>query len=144
MTVSLSCKFIAFAPALMAVLFSVAGARADEDFCGRPRGEPDAMMAEISKAAGVKEAFRGPDYVAYQDEASQAMFTFTLPAQGQAHPAAVCRKPVRDGEDMKLQMVIVCKGEGDACQRLESDFKMLNAQMEAEIRNHGAQANDKK
>ena len=45
---------------------------------------------------------------------------------------------------MILQMVIVCKGEGNSCQRLESDFKLLNAEMEAAIRNEAAGAAEKK
>lgn len=114
------------------------------DFCGRASGAPDALQSEISKAAGVKEIFRGPEYVAYQDEATQAVFTFTQAAQGGAHPAAVCRKPVKDGDSITLQMVIVCKGDTESCQRLEGDFKLLNAKMEAAIRNEAGQAADKK
>ena len=90
-----------------------------------------------------KEVFRGPEYIAYQD-ATEAVYTFSLAAQGPAHPAAICRKPVRDGDSMILQMVIVCKGESESCQRLESDFKLLNAQMEAAIRNEAAGAAEKK
>ena len=138
---------VRFVPLTLALLVLIAGASAraeDADFCGRPSGEPAAMMAEISKASGTKEIFRGPEYVAYQDEASQAVYTFSQAAQGQAHPAAVCRKPVKDGDSLKLQMVIVCRGESGACQRLESDFKLLNAEMEAAIRNEAAQASEKK
>jgi hypothetical protein len=114
------------------------------DFCGRPTASPEVLQAEISKAAGTKEIFRGAEYVAFQDEATQAVFTFTTPGQGAAHPAAVCRKPVREGDNMTLQMVIICKGAGDECQRLESDFKLLNAKMEAAIRNEAGIAADKK
>ena len=114
------------------------------DFCGRPTGEPAALEAEISKTAGVKEIFRGPEYVAYQDEASKAVYTFTQAAQGRAHPTAVCRKPVKEGDNLTLQMVIVCRGETDDCQRLESDFKLLNAKMEAAIRNEADEAAAKK
>lgn len=114
------------------------------DFCGMATAEPGALQAELSKTAGVKEIFRGPEYVAYQNEASQAVFTFTQAAQGRAHPAAVCRKPVKDGDSITLQMVIICKGDTESCQRLEGDFKLLNAKMEAAIRNEAGQAADKK
>lgn len=113
------------------------------DFCGRATAAPDVLQAEISKAPGVKEIFRGAEYIAYQDEATQAVYTFTTAAQGAAHPAAVCRKPVRDGDNLTLQMLIVCKGAGEDCQRLESDFKLLNAKMEAAIRNEAGQAANK-
>ena len=130
--------------AILAMTACLAGPGLAADFCGRSTGEPDVLQAEISKAAGVKEIFRGPEYVAYQDQASQAVFTFTQASQGKAHPAAVCRKPVKDGDNITLQMVTICKGETESCQRLEGDFKLLNAQMEAAIRNEAGQAADKK
>jgi hypothetical protein len=124
---------------LASTLSAVAAESADTSFCGRPTGEPAALMETISKDAGVKEIHRGPEYIAYQDTTSQAVFTFSQAAQGPAHPAAICRKPVKEGDSMVLQMVIVCKGDGTACQRLNSDFKLLNAQMEAAIRNESGQ-----
>lgn len=130
--------------ALCAVVAVSTGALAAGEFCGRDSGEPAALEAAISKSAGVKEIYRGPDYVAYQDAATEAVFTFSLPAQGPAHPAAVCRKPMKEGDSLTLQMVILCKGETEHCQRLESDFKLLNAKMEAAIRNETGQAADKK
>lgn len=104
------------------------------DFCGRPVDEPATLQAAIAKSDGVKQVFDGPEYVAYQDAASEAVYTFSRAAVGAAHPAAVCRKPVKSGETITLQMEIVCRGSSDACQRLESDFKLLNARMEAHIR----------
>ena len=115
-------------------------AAADIDFCGRSTGEPAALQEAISKAAGIKEIHRGPEYIAYQEDGTEAVFTFSLPAQGGAHPAAICRRPVKDGDNLTLQMVIVCKGETWACQALESDFKLLNAQIEAAVRNEAARA----
>jgi hypothetical protein len=117
-------------------------ASAAEDFCGVPSGDPAAIMDGVMKMPGVKQAFNGPEYVAYSDPATETMFTFTRSGLGPAHPAAVCRKPVRAGDAITLQMVIVCRGAVDACQRLESDFKLLNAKMEAHIRGQtGAAAN---
>ena len=113
------------------------------DFCGRVGGEPAAIEAEVSNAAGMKEIFRGPEYVAYQNDSDQAVYTFTRAAQGGAHPAAVCRKPVKEGDSLTLQMVIICKGGIEDCQRLESDFKQLNASMEASIRNEAGAADKK-
>ena len=137
-------RSVSIAAVLATLAIVQAATAADGDFCGRPRGEPAALEAEISKAPGFKEIHRGPEYVAYQEEATEAVFTFSLPAQGPAHPAAICRKPVKDGDSITLQMVIVCNGEIAACQSLESDFKLLNAQMEAAIRNEAGQTADKK
>lgn len=137
-------KALPVVAAVSTSVFAVPAFAAPADFCGRPSGEPAALEAEISKSPGVKEIFRGPEFVAYQDEASQAVYTFTQAAQGGAHPAAVCRKPVRDGDNLTLQMVIICQGGSDECQRLESDFKLLNAKMEAAIRNEAGQSFEKK
>lgn len=115
-------------------------AAADVSFCGLPGGEPDAVRAAIAKTAGMKEIYRGAEYVAYQDATSEAVFSFTEAGQGAAHPSAICRKPVKVGDNLTLQMVIICKGLTDACQALESDFKLLNAKMEAAIRNQAGEA----
>jgi hypothetical protein len=129
--------------ATLPLLASLGSAHAADDpataFCGRATGEPAAIQAAIVADKAFKEIHRGPEYIAYQDSTSQAVFTFSQGAQGPAHPAAICRKPVKDGDSMVLQMVIVCKGESAGCQRLESDFKLLNAQMEAAIRNEAGQ-----
>jgi len=126
---------------LTALLALSLPAAADDaaSFCGRASGEPPAILADVTKASGMKEVHRSAEYVAYQDAATEAVFTFTLEAAGPAHPAAVCRQPVKVGDDLTLKMVIVCKGDSLACQRLESDFKLLNAQMEAAIRNQAAE-----
>jgi hypothetical protein len=129
--------------AALTVVSGVAPALAqqDTDFCGRPTAEASALRETISKAEGIKEIFRSAEYIAYEDSASQAVFTFTEPGQAQAHPAAVCRKPVKDGDNLLLQMRIVCGGSAVGCQSLESDFKLLNARMEAEIRNKAGSSN---
>ena len=144
MTVGLLKCVRAVAMAGLALGAGATSAWAAAEFCGRDLSEPADLEAAISKSAGFKEIYRGTEYVAYQDAASEAVFTFTLPGQGPAHPAAVCRKPVRDGDLLRLQMVIICKGNTESCQRLESDFKLLNAKMEAAIRNEAGQAGDKK
>lgn len=123
-----------WAAACIALAALGAPATAAEDFCGQPSGEPAALGETIAKVVGFKKIYEGTDYLAYQDPANDTVYTFTRPGLGAAHPAAVCRKPLRDGDSIKLQMVVVCRGAVDACQRLESDFRLLNAQMEAHIR----------
>jgi hypothetical protein len=126
--------------ALMSTLLGTAALAADDTFCGRPLADAVGLRGVIAKAEGVKEIYRGAEYVAYEEAATQAVYTFSEPAQGQAHPAAVCRKPVKEGDSLILQMKIVCGGSTEACQALESDFKLLNARMEADIRNKAASA----
>jgi hypothetical protein len=132
--------------AAIATLIGLSGAvpsvaQQGTDFCGRPAADALALRETISKAEGIKEIFRSAEYVAYEEAATQAVFTFTEPGQVQAHPTAVCRKPVKEGDNLLLQMRIVCGGTPVGCQTLESDFKLLNARMEAEIRNKAAASN---
>ena len=102
------------------------------------------LQEAAAKDPALKEIYRGAEYIAYQETGAEAVYTFSQAAQGLAHPAAICRKPVKDGDNMIIQMVIVCRGETSSCQALESDFKLLNAQMEAEIRNKAADTAAKK
>lgn len=133
----LSTSAVVFAP--------LANAATGTEFCGRASGEPAVLLEEISKAEGFKQVHDGPQYIAYQDSKTETVFTFSRSGAGGAHPAAVCRRPVKDGEFVTLEMVVICRGAADACQRLESDFKLLNAQMEAHIRGQsGAAANPPK
>jgi hypothetical protein len=46
----------------------------------------------------------------------------------------VCRRPVRDGDSITLDMVINCKGEAKACAQLDTDFRKLNARMAQEMK----------
>jgi hypothetical protein len=137
--VSIKCTVLAAAACSLLGGITSAWAAGD-DFCGRPLADAVALRDVISKAKGITEIYRGAEYVAYEEAATLSVFTFSEPGQGQAHPAAVCRKPVKDGDSLILQMKIVCGGSGEGCQALESDFKLLNARMEAEIRNKAATA----
>ncbi len=129
--------------AILIVTAATAKAQSAADFCGRPTGEPAAIEESLAKADGVTKVYDGPEYYAFQDAKSEAMFTFTRPAQGPSHPAVVCRKPVKDGEHLKLQMEIVCRGTSTGCAALEAEFRKLNAQMEAHIQSAAGVATGK-
>lgn len=103
-------------------------------FCGGDAGPPDALLTRVKAMPGIKEIHRDREFVAYQDPATSAVFTFTEPAHA-AHPAAVCRKPVQKGDQLEIDMAIVCKGPDAKCAALETDFKLLNAKMQADINN---------
>ena len=128
-----------FAAAVTGLLASAAAvqpaaAGADTSFCGGPGGKAAEILERIKAMPGIKEIHRTPEYIAYQDAATQAVYTFTGIAQ-KAHPAAVCRRPVQKGDALELQMAIVCEGAARHCEQLEGDFKLLNAKMQADINN---------
>ena len=78
----------------------------------------------------MKQVFRDSTYIAFQDNATFAMWTFTVDGNP-AHPSVVCRAPYQAGNEIRLDMVISCGGAADACQRMEQEFNALNAQMQA-------------
>ncbi len=129
--------WLAGAIVLPAIANGLAGAQATEpnpSFCGLAAGKTGELATRVAAVAGIKEVFRNAEYVAYQDPASQTVFTFTAAGQA-AHPAAVCRRPLQKGEALELEMVIVCEGPERRCADLEGDFKLLNAKMQADINN---------
>lgn len=121
-------------PFCLLAMISAASAADPASFCGSGTGAPDALLQQVKGMAGVKEIHRDREFVAYQDPASQSVFTFTDAAHA-AHPAAVCRKPVQKGDQLEIEMAIVCKGPDAKCAALEQDFKLLNAKMQADINN---------
>lgn len=120
---------------LLSAIFAMGAGSAmadDSDFCGTPSATPAELLATVGKIAGVKEVHKDQQYVAYQDPAAETVYTFTLDGHN-AHPAAVCRKPVKAVDSITLQMTIVCKGDTGSCAKLRQDFNELNARMQLDI-----------
>jgi len=102
--------------------------------CERANGDAGKLLEQLRDVEKLPEVHRDASYIAFQDKKTWAMWTFTregLPA----HPAVVCRRPVQDGQDITLEMVIGCAGEDKACTQLRQDFGELNARMQLEIEN---------
>lgn len=109
---------------------------AAQQFCGDPTGKADELIARYSTQKGLIETYKSVDYVAYSDDKTNptVVYTFTLKGHG-AHPAAVCRKQVKEGDTLALKMEIVCEGTEESCKTLRNDFNVINAQMQAEVDN---------
>lgn len=117
----------------VAVGISAGKALADDSPCARANTDPGTLQSELTSTGKLPEVFRDDQYVALQDKSTWAMWTFTLPSHP-AHPAVVCRRPVREGESITLDMVVNCKGESKACAQLDQDFRALNARMAQEMK----------
>lgn len=107
---------------------------AAQGFCGEPTAKAEELYARYSNQTGLKQVYKSSDYVAYSDDDknSTVMYTFTVKGQP-AHPAAVCRKAVRDGDNLVLKMDVVCDGAADACSKLKNDFNVMTAKMQAQV-----------
>jgi hypothetical protein len=113
-------------------LFSPAPAIAQE-LCGRPWEAPQALFDRLSKTEKLKEDFRDKSYAAIADKAKDTVWTFTVPGHP-AHPSVVCRRPVEDGGEMRLEMQARCDAAEAECQKLVAGFQELNQRMLRELR----------
>jgi len=106
---------------------------ATQEFCGDPAGPAADLIRRYSGDPKLQEVYKDADYIAYSDDPknSTVMYTFTT-STNPAHPAAVCRKPERAGDNFVIKMVVVCDGPKDPCAKLQNDFNLLTARMQIE------------
>jgi len=107
---------------------------AAQEFCGDASGKAEDLIARYSSKAGLQKVYESDKYVAFSDDPKNAtvMYTFTT-KKNPAYPAAVCRKVVRQGDNLTIAMKVVCDGEQVACASLQNDFNVMNAQMQAQV-----------
>lgn len=107
---------------------------AAEEFCGDPLGKAEELIQRYSTKPELKQVYSSDQYVAYSDDDKKSSVMYTFTAKGNpAYPAAVCRKPVREGENLTIKMSVVCDGEAEACAKLRNDFNVMTAKMQAEV-----------
>ncbi len=110
---------------------TVAAAQA---FCGDAPAKAEELIERYSSKPGLQKVYETDQYLAFSDDPKNAtvMYTFTT-KHNPAHPAAVCRKIVRQGENLTIAMKVICDGAADACAKLQNDFNVMNAQMQAQV-----------
>lgn len=107
---------------------------AAHEFCGDAPAKAEELISRYSTKAGLQKVYESDQYVAYSDDPKNATVMYTLSTKkNPAHPAAVCRKVVRKGEILTIAMKVVCDGEKDACAKLQNDFNVMNAEMQAQV-----------
>ena len=107
---------------------------AAEGFCGDPTGTAEELMKRYAELANLKQVDKSEQYLTYSDDPKNAtvMYNFSTD-KNPAHPIAVCRKLVKEGEQMTLKYNVVCGGAADACAKAASDFNTLIARMQVEV-----------
>jgi hypothetical protein len=107
---------------------------AAQEFCGEPTGKAEELIERYASRPGLKEVYKSDQYVAYSDDDKNSSVMYTFTAKGHpAYPAAVCRKPVQEGDNLVIKMAVVCDGETEACNKLRNDFNVMTAKMQAEV-----------
>lgn len=102
------------------------------DLCGRPTEKAEALFQRLIKAEKLPEIHRDKAYVALFDKARETTWTFTV-AGHPAHPSAVCRHVVKDGDRLRIDMNIACSAQEAECEKLTDAFEELNQQMLKEL-----------
>lgn len=107
---------------------------AAEGFCGDPTAKAQELIDRYSAKSDLKQVYKSDQYVAYSDDDKNASVMYTFTVKGHpAYPAAICRKPVQQGDNLVITMAVVCDGEKDACATLKNDFNVMTAKMQAEV-----------
>jgi len=125
------------APPLLGLLVLAgtgAPARA-EDLCGRPMEAPGALFERLAKAENLPEIHRDKGYVALYDKPRNTTWTFTLSGHP-AHPSAVCRRPVQEGERWRIEMSVTCRAADAECEKLVDGFEKLNERLLQDLETH--------
>lgn len=104
------------------------------EFCGDASGKAEELITRYSSKAGLQNVYTSDLYTAFSDDPKNAtvMYTFTT-KHNPAYPAAVCRKVVHEGDALTVQMKVVCDGKQEACAKLQNDFNVMTAKMQAEV-----------
>lgn len=105
-----------------------------EAFCGDPTGKADELAKLYMGKAELKKVDTSAEFLTYADDEKNptVMYNFTTD-KNPAHPSAVCRKFVKEGDQVGLKYNVVCGAEQAACAKLANDFNVMIARMQAAI-----------
>lgn len=107
---------------------------AAQAFCGETSGKAADLIARYSADSKFKQVYKSSDFIAFADDEKNPTLMYTFTAAGHpAHPTAVCRKIVKDGDTAVIKMEIVCDGAVEPCSKLRNDFNVLTAKMQTEV-----------
>ena len=118
---------------LAAVVAAFVGPATAQELCGRQSESPEALFDRLTKQEKLKEDFRDKSYVAISDKAKDTVWTFTV-AGHPAHPSVVCRRPVQDGDNLRLDTNVRCNAAEAECEKLVKAFQELNHRMMQELK----------
>jgi hypothetical protein len=84
-----------------------------------------AVALESMRAkSGVKESTQS-GWTVIEDASTLSLWSFTLPGHS-AHPAAVRRRIVKDGDNIMMQSNVLCEAPRPACDAVVAEFAKLD------------------
>ena len=91
-----------------------------------------AALEALRTKSGVRVAMQG-GWTIIDEKATMSVWSFT-PPEHPAHPAAVRRTVVQEGNDVFIHMNVLCEAEKRACDKLVAEFQELNDRMRETLR----------
>jgi hypothetical protein len=68
-----------------------------------------------------------------EDRSTLSLWSFTPPSHP-AHPAAIHRKVIQEGNNIFVKMHVLCEAPKPACDKVVADFQSLNQQVRKDMK----------
>jgi hypothetical protein len=68
-----------------------------------------------------------------EDRSTLSLWSFTPPGHP-AHPAAIQRKVIQEGNNILVKMHVLCEAPKPACDKVVADFQSLNQQVRKDMK----------
>jgi len=103
---------------------------------------PGKTDREYTTAASALEAMRAKSgvkisvqsgWTVIEDRSTMSLWSFT-PSGHPAHPAAIHRRVVQEGNNVVMKMDVLCEAPKPACDKVVADFQGLNQQVRKDIK----------
>jgi len=116
---------------LAAVALTAAAAAAQPADKSKTSGIGHPSVAAALEAMRTKSGVRvstQSGWTVIDDKATMSVWSFT-PAGHPAHPTAVHRMVVKEGDNIAIQMQVLCEATKPACDKLVAEFQEMNNKM---------------
>jgi hypothetical protein len=123
--------------AALALTIVITDIAAAQDATGKTT--PDREYATAASAleamrakSGVKTSVQS-GWTVIEDQSTLSVWSFTPPGHP-AHPAAIRRKVVQEGNNLFVQMNVLCEAPKPACDAMVMEFEKLNGQVREDLK----------
>jgi hypothetical protein len=120
---------------VLAVIFANVAIAQDATNDAKPDREyPTAAAAldAIRAKSGVKISVQS-GWTVIEDRSTLSIWSFTPPGHP-AHPAAIHRKVVQQGDNLFIKMNVLCEAPKSACDAMVAEFQNLNGQVSEHLK----------
>jgi hypothetical protein len=104
---------------------------AQANFCGVAGSSAQEIAANVVKTKQLKRFGGNARFVSYFNQKAVLTLLVTRPGN-KAHPAVACRRMTRGSGDWQAWHTIECEASRDACRAFLAEFKVHDAQWQAQ------------